>query len=98
MMYYSIQARDRIFVKSYGFLSVAAKNLGKNIGKNLSKNFSGRYRQKLLDHSKQSPTDAFETSSKRAIEKTVEATGIEEYMEHISPEERQKIIDDLRLM
>ena len=98
MIYYSIQARDRIFVKSYGFLSIAAKNLSKNIGKNFSKNVSGRYRQKLLDHSKQSSTDAFETSSKITIEKTVEATGIDEYMEHISPEERQKIIHDLRLM
>ena len=31
--------------------------------------------QKLLDHVKQSATDAFETASKKAIQKTTEATG-----------------------
>ena len=30
--------------------------------------------QKLLDHAKQSSTDAFKTASKRAIRKTTEAT------------------------
>ena len=30
-MRYSVQPRDRIFVKGYGFLSFA-KNVGKNIG------------------------------------------------------------------
>ena len=32
MMHYSIQSRDVIFVKGYGFLSFA-KNMGKNIVK-----------------------------------------------------------------
>ena len=32
--------------------------LGKNTGKNISKNLNGKRRQKLLDHAKQSPTDA----------------------------------------
>ena len=36
MMYYSVQPRDRLFIKGYGFLSFA-KNMGKNIGKNISK-------------------------------------------------------------
>ena len=31
--------------------------------------------QKLLDHAKQSATDVFKTASKRAIQKTAEATG-----------------------
>ena len=31
-------------------------------------------RKKLLDHAKQSPTDTFKTASKRAIQKTAEAT------------------------
>ena len=35
-MRYSAQPRDRIFVKGYGFLSVA-RNVGKNIGKNIGK-------------------------------------------------------------
>ena len=36
--------------------------MGKNIGKNISKSLSGKYRQKLLDHAKQSATDALKTS------------------------------------
>ena len=48
-MRYSVQPRDQIFLKSYGFLSFA-KNMGKNIGKNRSKNLSSKYSQKLLDH------------------------------------------------
>ena len=38
----SIQPRDRIFVKGYGFLSFS-KNIGKNIGRNTSKNLSSKY-------------------------------------------------------
>ena len=62
MMRYSVQPRN----KSYIFLS-RAKNLGKNIGKNISQNVSRKYSPKLLDHAKQSVTDAFKTSSKRVI-------------------------------
>ena len=39
---YSVQPRDRKFVKGYGFLSFA-KNMGKIIGKNISKNLSVNY-------------------------------------------------------
>ena len=39
----SVQHRDRIFVKGYGFLSFA-KNMDKDIGKNINKNLSGKYR------------------------------------------------------
>ena len=38
---YSIEPRDRIFVKGYRFLS-SAENIVKNIGKNLSGNYSPR--------------------------------------------------------
>ena len=48
--------------------------MGKNIVKNMSKRVSGKYSQKLLDHAKQSATDALKTSSKRVIQKTAEAT------------------------
>ena len=65
-MRYSIEPRDKIYVKRYGILSFA-----KNIGKNLS----NKYGQKLLDISKKSTTDAIKTASKRAIQKTAEATG-----------------------
>ena len=73
-MCYSVQPRDQIFVKGYGFLCFA-KNMGKDIGKNISKNLSGKYRQECLDHAKQSATDALKTSSKRVIKKEAEATG-----------------------
>ena len=44
------------------------------MSKNVKKNASVKYSQKLLDHAKQSATDAFKTASKRAIQKTAEAT------------------------
>ena len=49
--------------------------MGKNIGKNISKSLSGKYSQELLDHAKQSATDALKTSPKRVIQKTAEASG-----------------------
>ena len=67
MTRYSVQ--PGIFVKSYGFLPFA-KNMGKNIGKNISESLNSKYCQKLLDHAKQSATDALKTSSKRVIQKT----------------------------
>ena len=49
MTRYSVQPRDQVFVKGYGFLSFA-KNMGRNIGENISKNISSKYSQKLVDH------------------------------------------------
>ena len=40
MIRYSVEPRDRIYVKGYGFLAFA-RNKGKNVGKNISKNVSG---------------------------------------------------------
>ena len=59
MTRYSVQPRDRIFVKGYGCLAFA-----KDMGKNKIKILSFKYSQKLLDHAKQSATDALKTSSK----------------------------------
>ena len=73
MMRSSVQPRDRIFVKGYRFLFFA-KNIGKNIGENISEILSSKYSLTLLDHAKQSTADAFKTASKRAIQKTAEAT------------------------
>ena len=61
-MRYSIEHRDRIYEKGYGFLSFA-------------KNISNKYSQKLFDSAKKSRTDAIKTASKRAIQKKAEATG-----------------------
>ena len=125
-MRYSIEPRDRIYVKGYGFLSFA-KNMGKNL--------SNKYGQKLLDSAKKSTMNAIKTAPKRAIQKTAEATGdligkkiadkitsgstelhskkstaenskkshsdykLEEpKTRYISPEKRQQIIDDIRLV
>ena len=57
-MKYSIEPKDRIYVKWYGFLS-CAKNMGKNL--------SNKYDQKLLDNAKKSTTNAIKTASRRAI-------------------------------
>ena len=122
-MRYSIEQRDRMHVKGYGFLS-SAKNMGTHL--------SNKYGQKLLDSAKIYTTDAIKTTSKRVIQKTAETTGdlignkiadkitsvskksdanieLKEGVatlkdvnvpkkRYISPEERQQIIDDLRLV
>ena len=67
-MKYSVQSRDQLFVKGYGILSFA-----KNVGKNISKNVSRKHSPKLLDHGKQSATDAFKTTSEGVIEKAAES-------------------------
>ena len=63
-MRYSVQPTDQIFVKGCGFLPFL-ENMSKNIEKNISKLLSGKYSQNLLDHAKQSTTDALKTTSKR---------------------------------
>ena len=59
-MRYSIEPRDRIYVKGYGFLSFA-KNTGKSV--------SNKYGQKLLDSAKKSTRDAIKVASKRKFKK-----------------------------
>ena len=128
-MRYSIEPRDRIYVKEYEFLPFA-KNMGKKL--------SNKYDQKLLDSAKKFTIDAIKTASKIAVQITAEATGdlignkiadqitsvskkfnanIETEAgvaspkdvhkaspkdvpkkRYISPEERQQIIDELRLV
>ena len=121
-MRYSIEPKDRIYVKGYGFLPFA-KNMGRAL--------INKYGQRVLDTAKKSTTDAIKTVSKRAIWKTVEATGdlignkiadkirsvskkstkdlpndetdvdaekATPKKRYISPEERQQIVDELRLV
>ena len=80
-MRYSVQPRDRIFLKDCDFLYFA-KSMGKNISKNISKNLSSKYvlgmltmRQKLLDDAKQPASGRIKNSPKRVIQKSLEATG-----------------------
>ena len=113
-MRYSLEPRDWVYVKGYGFISFA-------------RSMSNRYWKKLLDTAKKSATDAIKIASKRTIQKTAEATGdlignktadkitsiskkpsnisnnddvelTTHKKRHISPEERQQIINELRLI
>ena len=116
-----IESRDRIYVKQYVLLSFA-KNMGQSL--------SNKYGQRLLDSAKKSTTDAIKTASRRAIQKTAEATGdlignkiadkitsvskkpsnnnknnnnedveiTAHKKRYMSPEERQQIINELRLI
>ena len=114
-MRYSLEPKNRIYVKGYGFMSFA-------------RSMSNKYGKKLVDTAENSATDAIKTASKKAIQKTAEAIGdlvgnksadkitsiskksaeklptIDEDVEltthkrYISREERQQIIDELRLI
>ena len=64
-MRHTIETRDRIYVKGYGFY------LSLKTGKSLS----NKYGQKLLDIPKKFTTDSIKIASKRAIQKKGEATG-----------------------
>ena len=74
MTRYSVQPKDRLFVKGYEFLFFA-KNIGKDVGKNITKNVSSKHSQKLLDHAKKFAADSLKTASNIPIQKTAEATG-----------------------
>ena len=65
-MCYSLEPRDRIYVKEYGFLSFAKK---------IGKNMSNKYSKNVFDSSKKFATDPIKTSSERVIQKTAKATG-----------------------
>ena len=69
-----VQPRDKLFAKTYGFLS-SAKNMDKTVVKKISKIWSIKYRKKNFDHAKQSATDALKTASKGVIRKTAEPAG-----------------------
>ena len=114
-MRHLLEPRERMYVKGYGFMSFA-------------RSLSNKYGKKLVNTSKKSATDAIKTASKRAIQKTAEATGdlignkiadkitsiskkksdnnnnnddvelTTPQKRYISPEGRQQIIDELRLV
>ena len=74
MTWYSLQSRDRVFVKGYEFFSID-RNMGKSIGKNMSKIFSGNYWHKVLDHGNQPARDSPKIDSKRTMLETLETIG-----------------------
>ena len=61
-MRYSLEPREKIYVKGYGFVS-------------FSRSMSNKYGKKLVDTAKKSATDAIKPASERAIQKIAEATG-----------------------
>ena len=72
-MCYSMESRERRYVKGFGFLSFA-KNMGTHATR-VAKNLRNKYGQKLVDSAEKSATDALKTASKRAIQKTAEDSG-----------------------
>ena len=56
----SIERRDRIYVRGYGFLSFA-RNMGRNL--------NNKYGQKVLDSAKKSTTDAIKQHQKEQFKK-----------------------------
>ena len=133
-MRYSIEPRERRYIKGYGFLSFA-RNFGNKYGKKLMNtaiktgaNFNSKYGKKLTDTAIKTGKDFATTAGKKIIHKSAEATGDlignkiadkitsaskksqdEEVQSnevnneipkerYISPKERQKIIDELRLI
>ena len=57
-MRHSIEPKDKVYVKGYGFLSFA-KNMGTRL--------SNKYDQIILDSTKKSTPDAIKTASKSVI-------------------------------
>ena len=72
-MRYSIEPRERRYVKGYVFLSFA-KNMCTHPTK-VAKNLNNKYGQKIVDTAKKSATEALKIAGKRAIQKTAEASG-----------------------
>ena len=66
-MRYSIEPRDRIYVKGYGFLSIA-KNMGTHATK-VAKNLRNKCSQKLLNNAKKSTKDAIKMLQKEQFKK-----------------------------
>ena len=128
-MRYSIEPRERRYVKGYGFMSFA-RNFGNKYGKKLmnttiktSTNFNSKYGKKLTDTAIKTGKDFATIAGKKIVHKSARATGDLIYNKiadkitsvskkphnedevingipeerYISPKERQKIIDELKL-
>ena len=102
-MRYSIEPRERRYVKGYGFMSFA-------------RNFSDKYSKSLMDKGIDISKKFAKSAGRKIIKETAKATGdlignkiadkitAKPHNEHevnneryISPKERQKIIDELKL-
>ena len=91
-MHYSIEPRERRYVKGYGFLSFA-RNFNDKYGKSL-RNASKRLAKGDLIGNKIADKITAKPSNKSHEDEVINGIPKERY---ISPKERQKIIDELRL-
>ena len=80
-MRYSIEPRERRYIKGYGFLSFA-KNFGNKYGKKLMNttiktgtNFNSIYSKKLTDTAIKTGKDFATIAGKKIVHKSAEATG-----------------------
>ena len=107
-MRYSIEPRERRYVKGYGFMSFA-RNFSDKYSKSLmdkgievSKKFAKTAGKKILKETETAPgnfignkiADKITSASKKSHDEVNNETLKERY---ISPKERQKIIDELKL-
>ena len=103
-MRYSIEPRERRYVKGYGFMSFA-RNFNNKYGKSLmnaSKKFDKTAGKEILTETAKATGDLF--GNKIADKITAKPHNKDEVINgipkerYISPKERQKIIDELRLV
>ena len=80
-MSYSIEPKERRYIKGYGFLSFA-RNFGNKYGKKLMNtaiktgaNFNSKYGKKLTDTAIKTGKDFATTAGKKIVHKSAEATG-----------------------
>ena len=104
-MRYSIEPRERRYVKGYGFLSLA-RNFNDKYGKSLRnaiKTFAKTAGKKILKETAKATGDLIGSKiaekitakpSKKSHDEVINGIPKERY---ISPKERQKIIDELKL-
>ena len=102
-MRYSVEPRERIYVKGYGFLPFA-RNFNDNYGKSLknaSKTFAKTAGKEILKETAKATGDLI--GNKIADKITAKPHNKDEVINgipkerYISPKERQKVIDELKL-
>ena len=112
-MHYSSEPRDGIYVKSYGFLSFAKKvgTHATKVAKNLSNMYSQKllncFKKKAIKKTAEASgdlignkiADKIASVSKKSSQNNLDKANNEITKKiYISPEERQQVIDELRLV
>ena len=102
-MPYSIEPRKRIYMKGYGFMSFARNFSDKysksliNKGIDVSKTFAKTAGKRILEKSAEATGDLIVNKiADKITAKPIKNDVTNE--RYVSPEERQKIIDELRLV